>query len=422
MKYLSISLVILLSLLGLNSCIHDDFENPEIPDMPAGNVLTISDLRQIYMDSVVSGIHSEGYKFTENFSVYCTCTMDDKSGNIYKSAYVQDNTDAINLHLMSSGGLYEGDSIRLDLKGLIINDYENMLQLDSVDVDHNTLKIATQQYLEPELATIPQIQTGSFQGKLVRIEKVQFEEASIGATWADAENLETVNHNLEDCNGNLIIVRTSGYADFAGRQVPEGKGYVVAVVGQFRDDWQLAVRSMYEVEMDGYRCGTPLYEENFDGVVNAEVIALDAWKNIATEGNVLWMGFNTGDPPLTAARITPNNDTIQQTWLITPQIEVPEGIAPALEFETNAAYDLGGTLKVFVSEDYDGEDDPSSATWTELSATICDAPSSGFGQWTESGLISLADYSDNIHIAFRYDGTNTQKTTYFIDNILVSFD
>ena len=422
MKYLSISLVIMLSLLGLNSCIHDNFEEPEIPDMPAGNVLTISDLRQIYMDSVISGVHSEGYKFTENFSVYCTCTMDDKSGNIYKSAYVQDNTDAINLHLMSSGGLYEGDSIRLDLEGLILNDYENMLQLDSVDVDHNILKIATQQYLEPEVVTIPQIQTGNYQAKLVIIEGVQFVDASLGQTFADEENLETLNHDLEDCNGNTIIVRTSGYSDFASRLIPEGKGSIVAIVGQFRDDWQLAIRSMHEVDMDGYRCGTPLYEENFDGVVNGEAIALDAWKNIATEGNVLWMGMNSGNPPLTAARITPNSDPVQQSWLITPQIEVPEGIEPALEFETNAAFDLGGTLKVFVSEDYDGGDDPSTATWTELSATICDAPSSGFGVWTESGLISLADYSDNIHIAFRYDGTDTQKTQYFIDKILVSLD
>ncbi|MDA3910277.1 MAG: DUF5689 domain-containing protein [Bacteroidales bacterium] len=420
MKYLSISLVIMLSLLGFNSCIHDDFEEPEIPDMPAGNVITISDLRQIYMDSVISGVHSEGYKFTENFSVYCTCTMDDKSGNIYKSAYVQDNTDAINLHLLSSGGIYEGDSIRLDVKGLILSDYENMLQLDSVHVDHNIMKIATQQYLEPELVTIPQIQTGNYQGKLVLIEKVQFEDASLGDTWADAENLETLNHNIEDCNGNTIIVRTSGYADFAGRTIPEGKGSLVAIVGQFRDDWQLAVRNMYEVDMEGYRCGTPLYEENFDGVVNGEAIALDAWKNIAIEGNVLWMGMNT--QTLTAARITPNSDLVQQTWLITPQIEIPEGIVPALEFETRAAFDLGGTLKVFVSEDYDGGDDPSTATWIELSATICDAPSNNFGTWTESGLISLADYSDSIHIAFRYDGTDTQKTQYFIDKILVSMD
>jgi hypothetical protein len=388
--------------------------------MPAGNAITISELRQIYIDSVLSGVHPTGYKFTENFSVYCVCTMDDKGGNIYKSAYVQDATDAVNLHLMSSGGLYEGDSIRLDLEGLIINDYENMLQVDSVDVDHDIFKIATQQYIEPELVTIPQIQTGNYQARLVRIDKVQFEASAIGSTWADAENLETVNHNLEDCNGNTIIVRTSGYADFANRIVPEGKGSLVAIVGQFRDDWQLSVRNLYEVDMDGFRCGTPIFENSFDDVVNGEAIALADWRNIATEGSVLWMGMNT--TTLTAARFTPNSDPIQQTWLITPEIEIPDGVVPVLQFKTNAAYDLGGTLKVFVSDNYDGGDNPNAANWTELSATICDAPSTSFGSWIDSGIINLENYSDKLHIAFRYDGTDSQNTQYFIDDVLLSMD
>lgn len=421
MKYLSISLIIILSILGLNSCIHSDFDEPEIPDMPAGTVLTLSDLRQIYFDSVVSGVHPEGYKFTENFSVYCVCTMDDKSGNIYKSAYVQDETAAINLHLMSSGGIYEGDSVRLDLKDLILGDYEEMLQLDSVDVDHNTYKIATQKYREPETVTIPQIQTGNYQAKLVRIEGVQFVSSEVGLTWANAEGLETLNRNIEDCNGNTIIVRTSGYADFAANYIPEGKGSLVAVVGQFRDDWQLAVRNTFEVEMDGYRCGTPLYEQNFDEVVNGEDVALTDWKNIATDGGVLWKGLNTTS--LTTATLTPSDaEMVQNSWLITPAVEIPEGESAALEFETRAANDRGGVLKVMVSMDYDGGDDPASATWTELSANICDAPVSGFGDWTDSGFISLADFSGSIYVAFKYEGTDSMTTQYFLDSLLISLD
>jgi hypothetical protein len=420
MKYLSISLVIMLSMLGLNSCIHDNFEEPEVPDMPAGNVLTISDLRQIYNDSVISGIYPQGYKFSSDFSVYCTCTMDDKSGNIYKSAYIQDNTDAINLHLMSSGGLYEGDSIRLDLKGLILNDYENMLQLDSVEVDKHILKLTTRKFRSPEIVSISQIQTGQYQAKLIQLNAIQFEESALGQTWADADNLETVNHNIEDCEGQSIIVRTSGYADFANQIVPEGKGSLIAIVGQFRDEWQLFVRDMNEVDMTGYRCGTPLFEENFDGVTNDEVFDFQTWKNLAINGNILWSGINTTN--LTAINLNPNDEEEQQNWLISPQIELPEIENALLSFQTRAANDRGGILRVFISSDYDGSDNPADFTWTELSANICDAPVSGFGDWTDSGNINLADYSGNIYIAFRYDGTSEMTTKFYLDSFLISFD
>lgn len=420
MKFKLRNIAVIIAVLSLSACINNDFNEPEVPEIPEGTVYTISELKQMYMDSVVSGIYPEGYKFTEDFSVYCTCTMDDKSGNIYKSAYVQDATGAINLHLMSSGGIYIGDSIRLYLKGLTLGDYENMLQLDSVHVDNNMTKLATQRYIEPEVVTISQLQTGAYQAKLIRLEGVEFEEASLGETWADAENLETVNHNLQNCEGQTIIVRTSGYADFAGYEIPEGKGSIVAIVGQFRDDWQLSVRDIHEVDMDGYRCGTPILEENFDGVINGEIIDLEGWKNLAIQGTAVWKGINTST--LTAANFKPSDEAVQETWLISPLVEIPEGETSALSFTTNAANDRGGVLKVFVSTDFDGGDNPATATWTELPATICDAPASGFGSWTDSGYISLSEYTGTIHIAFKYEGTDVNNTEYYIDNFLLSLE
>ena len=50
---------------------------------------------------------------------------------------------AINVRLVSSGGLYEGDSIRINLNGTILDEYNGMLQLDNVDVDINVQKFFT---------------------------------------------------------------------------------------------------------------------------------------------------------------------------------------------------------------------------------------------------------------------------------------
>lgn len=406
---------------SLASCIHDNFETPNIPTLEAGKVITISDLRQMHTDSVLSGIYPSGYKFTENFSIYCICTMDDKSGNIYKSAYVQDQSDAVNLHLLSSGGLYQGDSVRIDLKGLILGDYENMLQLDSVHVDNNIQKLATLVYVEPELVTLSQIADGGYQGRLIRLEKVEFDETVLGNTWADAVNEETLNYYLFDCTReDSVIVRTSGYADFAGDKLPENKGSLVAVVGQFRNDWQLAIRDIDEVQFNGYRCGTAVFEENFDDVVNAEVFNADNWTNIATQGTVQWTGSNNGVKP--AITLLPSSDAVQQTWLVSPAIEIPSDEPAIFSFESREGNDRGGELKAFISTDYNGDVD--AATWVEFTeAQFADAGVSGFSDWTHSGLLSLADYAGkNVHIAFRYDGTSAETAIVFLDSFLVSFE
>jgi hypothetical protein len=102
---------------------------------------------------------------------------------------VQDETGAINLHLMSSGGIYQGDSVRLFLNGLILGDYENMLQLDSVHVDENIVKIATDCEITPEEVEIGQIQTGAYQGELIKLTNVQFIEDDIGKTFVDIDLL-----------------------------------------------------------------------------------------------------------------------------------------------------------------------------------------------------------------------------------------
>ncbi|HSV87750.1 MAG TPA: DUF5689 domain-containing protein, partial [Bacteroidales bacterium] len=95
------------------------------------------------------------------------------------------------------------------------------------------------------------------QGQLIRLEGVQFAAAEMGTTFADEVNLASQNRMLEDCFGNRIIVRTSGFANFAGSQVPSGRGSVVAVAARFGSDFQLYIRRLSEVQLTGSRCPIP---------------------------------------------------------------------------------------------------------------------------------------------------------------------
>ncbi len=57
---------------------------------------------------------------------------DKKDGNLYKEAFIQDATGGIRLIFDSTSGLYIGDSVIVNLKGLYIGDYGDFWQVGSV--------------------------------------------------------------------------------------------------------------------------------------------------------------------------------------------------------------------------------------------------------------------------------------------------
>ncbi len=245
----------------LPACVDQNFDEPEAWEIPEGEVLTIAELRNLYAQSEI--------RFEEDYSVYATVTMDDKSGNIYRSAYVQDETGAINLRTVAPGAIYEGDSVRISLRGTTLSSYQRMLQLDNVNADRNIKKLDVKKEVEPKTVSIPEINTGDFQAHLVRLENVQFAAADTGKPFADSENLVALNRTLEDCNGNRIIVRTSGYAQFADQLTPSLNGELVGVVSQFGNTMQLLIRSYDELDMQDDRC--PIPGDDYDLITLAEL-------------------------------------------------------------------------------------------------------------------------------------------------------
>lgn len=255
----------LFALLITGSCVKRDFDAPPGKEIPKGNIKTIAEIRNLYQ--------GQPLPIEEDWSVYAVVTMDERSGNIYRNSYIQDKTGALNLRLNSSGGLYLGDSIRLYLKGTLLSSYGGVLQLDSVDVDNNVVKQATLVMREAEKVSITDILTGFYQSKLVRLDSVQFKSSELGKTFANAVTQYSENRMLEDCSKNEIIVRTSGYANFAGELLPEGNGSMVAIVSEYNGDMQLYVRSYAEINMNGERCG---------GVGNQDPITINALRNLYT--------------------------------------------------------------------------------------------------------------------------------------------
>lgn len=386
-----------------SGCFQGKYDTPEVSEVPVGDTVTITRLWEIYDSLVAAG--GGTYKFNEDHSVFGYITMSDKIGNIYKSAYLQggpDDDKAINLHLLSSGGIYEGDYVRVNLKGLVLSDYSGMIQLDSVHVDNNIVKLKTRCFLEPELVDIENIGTGSYVGKLVKFRKVQFQQQYVGTTYADKEGQKTVNTYIEDEYGNTMIVRTSGYANFAGDTIPAGSGSLVAIVSRYNTEYQLFIRNTDEVQLIGRRFGDvdELFENNFDASPVGE-FADAGWQNNAVQGSAKWMVQAATDGNILS--VSGNNAEQNETWLITPEITLQAN--SYLSFKTRMMTS-GNTLTAMISTD--------GTNWTPLSANIAAST-----DWAISGDVSLAQYSGNIRIAFKFESPVGVAGKYFLDDVKV---
>ena len=64
---------------------------------------------------------------------------------------------------------------------------------------------------------------------LVRLDGIQFSDGNTGVTYADVVNNFSQNLDLEDCEGNTIIIRSSNFADFADALTPDGNGSITAI-------------------------------------------------------------------------------------------------------------------------------------------------------------------------------------------------
>ncbi len=256
-------ILFLFFLFGMtSSCEKVEPDKPPANTLPADSIITISELRDLY--------NGEPVDFEDTgINVMAIVTMDDSSGNIYREAFVQDNEAGILIRLSQFGNFSEGDSVRIALSGATLDEYRGMLQLTNVDGRTNVVVQASEIYLDPIPITIDEIDS-DMQGMLVKIDEVQFAFGDAGAPYALSPEVQAgTNRRLEDCEGNSLIVRTSGYADFANELTPEGNGSIIGLVGEHLSDMQLHIRRTSEVVMEDERCEPP--GEDLDLITIAEI-------------------------------------------------------------------------------------------------------------------------------------------------------
>jgi len=270
----------LMLLLVFTAACNDEFDQPPmvIPTAEHTPNMTIAEFKakhwqddRNYIDTV-----------KEDEVIHGWVTSSDESGNIYKCLYIMDESGAGLAISINQNSLYTnyrlGQEIVLPMKGLFVGKYNGQQQLgypewyaagnaweatfmsqalwESVAELNGLPDVSKIDTLE---ITIDQLKTDAasmlkYQGRLVRINGVTFAEAGdVFAVTPVPGNSSTnnTNRNIVDENGNSLIVRNSGYADFRADILPEGEVDVVGLVGCYGTTWQMYLRSANDVIAGG---------------------------------------------------------------------------------------------------------------------------------------------------------------------------
>ncbi len=425
-------------LFAAQSC-KKNFDNP--PAYIDPNIVANTSIKNL------KAIHASAGRFdaiATDIIISGIVVANDKSGNFYKELYIQDETGAIALSLDGTN-LYTqfpvGRRVYVKCNGLHLSDYGGMIQLGVLDktIPNN-----------PSLAGIPfnlfdnyliggafgnpviprQVSQTVFStnmqdtllGTLIQLNGYEFSNGDLSRTYADTSAAKnSVNLTVKNCTNNSIIIRSSGYSNFAGVRPAAGNGAVTAIYTIFNTTRQLIIRDTADVQFTAQRCS--FFEEDFQTfTVNNAILSLTGWKNVPEVGGVSFVNAVFGSTGR-AAKVSAfgSGAPVVTSWLITPPVALPAGSTPKLTFTSSDAFDNGATMKVFVSTNYNGSNTPSAATWTQLPATFSSGNTgSTFGPFISSGILNLAPYAgQTIYIGFRYDGTSTKTTTLEVDDVRV---
>jgi len=392
------------------SCVNEDFDKPDviIPEYDGASNTTIADLKATYpgtLDSIETVTIIEG-----------VVVANDESGNFYKTIVIQDATGGIELKL-DRYDMYTafkvGQRVFVECQGLFLGDYGGLVQIGyiyngaigripDVLIDSHVYRDSLPGNAPAAaVVTIPTITPANL-STLIQLDEVHFTEPGL----AFSETSGTTNRTLADANGNQILVRTSNYASFAADIIPDGVGSVRGILSIFNGDYQLYIRDMNDI--------VNWYDPNANSVIydpfNIDPLVNSGWTMYSAAGNKDWY-YNSAykDMAVTAS----GSDAACNDYLITPAISLSGVANPVLTFSSWTNYADAGMatpIEVLVSTDYSGSGDPTTATWTALSATW--SPT-GSTTYTPSGNISLTSYSgQTVYIAFHYRSSGNTSGNY----------
>ena len=271
----------LVLLLVFTAACSDEFDQPPmvIPTAEHHANMTIAEFKakhwqddRNYIDTV-----------KEDEVIHGWVTSSDESGNVYKSLYIMDESGyglSISINQNSLYNNYRiGQEIVLPMKGYYVGKYNGQQQLgypawyaagnawEATFLPQAMWESIVEINGLPDLSKVDTLEVSisefqgksdpetlmKYQGRLVRINGVTFDDADGVTTFSEAS--ASTNRNITDSDGQSLTVRNSNYADFRADILPDGEVDVVGLLGSYGTTWQLVLRSAEDV-IGGGKSGT----------------------------------------------------------------------------------------------------------------------------------------------------------------------
>ncbi|PID88301.1 MAG: hypothetical protein CSB06_00980 [Bacteroidia bacterium] len=418
-SYRTIFIIPAILLLFITSCKKKDYQAPEqktyTPSLQANT--SIKELKMLYKGKLTC--------IEDSLVLAATVVANDKSGNYYKTIVVQDSTGGIEIGLNAynlHNKYHVGDLLLISCKKLFLGQYAGQIKLGSdyegeigrIEeplIPRHIFKTEGGKPIPPRHVSLADLKE-EFTNTLVILENVQFSANYVGSTFATPEYQLDKIIDLEDQDGQNIKVKTSGYANFAGDTIPEKTGNLIAVYTKFKDDNQLIIRDINEVNLTKKRTGSIFFESFRDG--------FGKFTEYSVKGNQKWE-YKSGFKCVLMSGYSSGSRFENEDWLISPPINLSYYSGLTLTFRHALNYKTSyNDTEVYISDDYDGSSDPSkNGTWTKLNVPTY--PPGNNWDWFDSGDIDLSAYGGkkNIYLAFKYKSTNTQTCTWQINDVKI---
>ena len=434
--------VMMVAAIGTLSSCKKTFDSPPGPSDP--NIVANTSIKTLKAMHTSAGVFNV---INTDLIISGVVVADDKSGNFYKQLFIKDSTGGLQI-LLDANSLYGtypvGRRIYIKCNGLCISDYNGTMELGikatvagipSLNgipanlISNYVIGGSINNPVTPTVVTLSQLTTGmqdKYLGTLIQLDGYAFN--ALNSTYSDTSVYKsTVNLDIKNCSGNTVIIRTSAYASFAGKQVAQGRGSILAIYTTYGTTKQLIIRDTSDVRFtDPYDCplaaGT-LLSQDFESIgANNLTLSLPGWKNIGETGGVSYLNGVFG--PVKCGKISAfsTGASAVTSWLISPAVNLTGATAPKITFTHAEGYAVGATsFQVLISTNYAGSNTPSTSTWASQWTLVAATPTTGYSSFAPVTINIPATYiGQTIYVAFKYDGGDpTKTTTYEIDDVKV---
>lgn len=424
-----------------------------IPTLPANaKLVSVTELEGTYpgdfelVDTTAAG---------EDYYLLLEVLGNDISGNIYKSMYVRDasnadakpeDTRALNLAIDKTN-LYNffpiGQKFYLKCTGLYIGRYQGLPQMGFRYRDDNGSvglgRIPDEVFMQNAIrygvapadsASMPQpIEitnaeqlTERLYNQLVLLRNVEFSPDDIGQEFAPAppsgsnptstDRIFTVNGT-----GSGLTLRTSSACRFFRRPVPAGRGDMLCIYAIYGSTQQFYLRQLSDLDLAQFEAtsgeNVPVYSASFASNTNGFTV-------YDVQGPATWVWGKYGDGCM-MVQGSGSDKTENEDWLISPAITLDETYSRFdFSFEQALSYKYDSPdswYSVRISENYESGN-PNNAEWTRL---VIPNPHEGNNfTFKNSGNIDLSAYrGKTIHLAFVYRSSSDVMATWEVNKVKV---